>query len=77
MLCTKSARFAKRIGYQYSSSVFLHRFCYTTTSNKTKTMATAFKIQIGADRTGLLNWPQTDDVAATVSDLLQKDIEVR
>ncbi|KAH6611050.1 hypothetical protein Trco_001070 [Trichoderma cornu-damae] len=38
-------------------------------------MATPWQIRIPASDTGLLGWKQTDEAAATVSELLQRDLE--
>ncbi|KAM0255218.1 hypothetical protein ACHAQJ_005982 [Trichoderma viride] len=39
-------------------------------------MATPWQIRIPASDTGLLKWKQTDETAAKVSELLQKDLEI-
>lgn len=39
-------------------------------------MATPWQIRVPASDTGVLKWKQTDEAAAKVSELLQKDLEV-
>ncbi|KAL6881583.1 hypothetical protein J3F83DRAFT_722814 [Trichoderma novae-zelandiae] len=39
------------------------------------TMATPWQIRVSSNETGVLKWKQTDEAAAKVSDLLQKDLE--
>ncbi|KAL7797506.1 hypothetical protein V8C37DRAFT_369699 [Trichoderma ceciliae] len=39
------------------------------------TMATPWQIRVPASNTGVLKWKQTDETAAKVSELLQKDLE--
>lgn len=40
------------------------------------TMATPWQIRVPASDTGVLKWKQTDEAAAKVSELLQKDLDV-
>jgi hypothetical protein len=43
----------------------------------TSTTSTPYKIDISPDNTGLLGLKQTDEASKKVSELLQKDLEVR
>jgi hypothetical protein len=45
-------------------------------SRAASTMATPWRIRVPASDTGVLKWKQTDEAAAKVSELLQKDLEV-
>lgn len=40
-------------------------------------MATAYKIQVGPEDTGLLKIKQSEEVAAKATELLQRDLEVK
>jgi hypothetical protein len=46
-------------------------------SSMTSTTSTPYKIDISPDNTGLLGLKQTDEASKKVSELLQKDLEVR
>jgi hypothetical protein len=52
---------------------------YSTITRPTRqlTMATPHHIQIDPGNTGLLKYPQTEESAARVSELLQLDLQVR
>ena len=46
-------------------------------SISTTSMATPYHIQVSAKNTGLLKYDQSEETAATTSELLQRDLEVR
>lgn len=67
------------LGYSSTRSTLRHQAIlpfFSIRYRAASTMATPWQIRVPASDTGVLKWKQTDEAAAKVSELLQKDLEV-